>query len=217
MKYKLVIFDLDGTLLNTLEDLAGALNYALRACGYPERSLREVRGFVGCGIRKLVERGVPLGASADAADRVLTSFHAYYREHSADKTVPYDGIAELLERLRENGLLLAVVSNKADYAVQYLCNYFFPGLLNVCTGEREGMRRKPYPDLPEYVLKLLNVRAEESVYIGDSEIDLQTAANSGLDCVSVGWGFKTPDFLERSGASVIFRSPQSLGNYLLSE
>ncbi|MBQ7502440.1 HAD hydrolase-like protein [bacterium] len=216
MKYKLVIFDLDGTLLNTLDDLAGALNHALKANAYPERSLREVCSFVGNGIRRLVERGVPAGTSSEAVDKVFASFHTYYKDHSADKTAPYEGVCELLKLLRGRGLLLAVVSNKADYAVQYLCDYFFPGLINICVGEREGMRRKPFPDLTEYVMDSLEVKREESVYIGDSEVDLQTAVNAGTDCISVSWGFKTEDFLRRNGASVIVSSPESLGKYLLS-
>jgi len=207
---KLMVFDMDGTILNTLEDLTDAMNYTLRSCGYPERTLSEVRSFVGNGIYKLVERAAPEGTDDAEWDRMYRIFMPYYQEHCYDKTKPYTGIPELMARLRERGALIAVVSNKADAAVQELCERFFPGLVDAAVGERPGSRRKPAPDSVFAVLESLHIAPEDAVYIGDSDVDLETAVNSGLDHIIVTWGFRDRPFLEERGARVFADAPEEV-------
>ena len=209
-RYKLAIFDMDGTILNTIEDLTDSMNYCLRKFHMPERSLREVTGFVGNGIRKLVERAVPEGTQLQTIDEVHAAFNAYYRDHCAIKTRPYDGIRETLLKLREKGVLTAVVSNKADFAVQSLCEDYFPGLFDFAVGDREGQRRKPYPDSVNAVLDRFNLSKEEAVYIGDSEVDLKTAQNAQMDVIMVGWGFREETFLKSMGAAFVIHDPSEL-------
>lgn len=207
MKYKLAIFDLDGTILNTLDDLADSTNYALRENGLPERTVQEVRCFVGNGIRKLIERAVPAGTQTEQTDRVHESFTAHYKAHCADKTRPYDGVIELLRALRAAGCRTAVVSNKADYGVQTLCQDYFPGLFDMAVGEREGIRKKPSPDSVNEVLQRLCTARADAVYIGDSDVDIETAKNAGLDCISVEWGFRGREFLLEHGAARLVKEP----------
>lgn len=210
MKYTMAIFDLDGTILNTLEDLADSTNYALRTCGYPERTIDEVRRFVGNGIRKLVERAVPAGTSVCEMDRVHETFNRYYQVHCADKTRPYDGILKLLRDLKEDGCKLAVVSNKADYGVQELCRQYFDKVFDFAVGEREGIRKKPFPDSVDEVLKTFGVERNEAVYIGDSEVDIETAANAHIDHIIVEWGFREKDFLISQGAEVLVSKTEEI-------
>lgn len=210
LKYKLVLFDLDGTILNTLEDLADSLNYALGRSGFPRRSLDEVRRFVGNGIRLLIERGVPEGTGAEETDRVHADFTAHYLLHSSDKTRPYEGVTQLVEKLRGMGARTAVVSNKADAAVGPLCDRYFPGLFDLAVGERPGVKRKPAPDCVSAVLRELGVDRDRAVYIGDSEVDIETARNAGLDCVIVDWGFREADFLRERGAETIASTPEQV-------
>ena len=214
MKYQLAIFDLDGTLLDTLEDLTDSTNYIMRQFGYPERTLAEVRSFVGNGIRKLLERRAPNGTSAEEIDRMFEQFKEYYGAHCADKTKPYDGVMELLDELRKQGVKLAVVSNKADYAVKALCNQYFPGCFDEAVGERVGIARKPAPDTVNEVLKNLQIDKAQAVYIGDSEVDVQTAKNAELDCLAVDWGFRDTEVLEEAGAELIVSNPKDLIKYL---
>lgn len=215
MRYKLLIFDMDGTILNTLEDLADATNYALRENGLPSRSIEEVRCFVGNGIGKLIERAVPEGTGEDMIARVFHTFHAYYKEHCADKTKPYEGIRELISGLRKEGYKTAVVSNKAHYAVLQLCEDYFNGLFDMAVGDQEGMGRKPEPDMVDAVLKKLGVSKEEAVYIGDSEVDYATAANAHMDLIMVEWGFRTREVLEKLGADKIAKTPEEIRRYLV--
>lgn len=215
MAYKLVIFDLDGTILNTLEDLADATNYALGEHGYPVRTIEEVRRFVGNGIRKLIERAVPAGLTEREIDRVHQTFSDYYQQHCADKTCPYEGILPLLQRLRAAGCLTAVVSNKADVAVQPLCRQYYEGLFDYAVGEREGIRRKPAPDAVLEVLRRLEVDAADAIYIGDSEVDIQTAANAGLNCIVVTWGFRDRAYLESQGGRRFVDSPEEIDDIVL--
>lgn len=215
MAYKLVIFDLDGTILNTLEDLADATNYALGKHGCPTRTIEEVRRFVGNGIRKLIERAVPAGLTEREIDRVHQTFSDYYQQHCADKTCPYEGILPLLQRLRAAGCLTAVVSNKADVAVQPLCRQYYEDLFDYAVGEREGIRRKPAPDAVLEVLRRLEVDAADAIYIGDSEVDIQTAANAGLDCIVVTWGFRDRVYLESQGGRRFVDSPEEIDDIVL--
>ncbi|MDE5891406.1 MAG: HAD-IA family hydrolase [Acetatifactor sp.] len=215
MKYKLAIFDLDGTILDTLEDLADAVNYALGECGYPLRTIEEVRRFVGNGIRNLIERAVPDGLTEEEINRVHQTFSAYYQEHCADKTRPYEGILPLLKRLRAAGCLTAVVSNKADVAVQPLCQQYYEGLFDYAVGEREGIRRKPAPDAVREVLRRLRIEAGKAVYIGDSEVDIQTAANAGLESIIVTWGFRERAYLESQGGQRFVDRPEEIEEIIL--
>ena len=213
---RLVIFDLDGTLLDTLSDLRTALNRALTAAGLPPRTQDEVRRFVGNGIPKLIERAVPAGCPAETQAAVLADFTAYYKVHCADETWPYDGIPALLSALREKGIAVAVVSNKADYAVQSLCAGFFPGLVDVAVGERPGVRKKPCPDSVNEVLSALGADGADAVYVGDSDVDLRTAENAGLRAVSVLWGFRDEAFLRANGARRLVSDADQLKKLLFS-
>lgn len=210
MNYKLAIFDLDGTILNTLEDLTDSVNYALLKNGMSLRGIEEVRQFVGNGIGKLMERAVERGTDAKKTEQVLSDFKEYYGANCARKTRPYDGIGKLLSVLRANGIRTAVVSNKADFAVQTLCRHYFPGMFDRVAGEKEGIRRKPYPDSVLYIMEQLGVAKEETIYIGDSEVDVKTAENAGINVISVTWGFRGEDFLRAEGAKVFAHHPEEL-------
>ena len=210
--YSTYIFDLDGTLLDTLGDLAASVNYALRICGMPEHSIEEVRGFVGNGVRLLMERAVPDGASNPRFDEAFSAFRQHYMAHSLDTTCPYDGIPEMLADLKAKGCHLAVVSNKFYAATQELCHHFFADTIDVAIGEHEaeGIRKKPAPDTVFEALRQLGVGKENAVYVGDSDVDIQTARNSGLPCVSVLWGFRDRDFLIKNGAETFISAPLEL-------
>lgn len=203
MRYKTLIFDLDGTLLNTLADLAAATNYTLRKNGFPERSTDEVRMFVGNGIGKLIERAVPAGTSAAMQKQVFADFNAYYKEHCADTTCAYPGVLQLLKEARELGCQTAIVSNKADYGVQELAKQYFPGLLDTACGEQAGIARKPAPDMLLAVMQKLGADKESTIYIGDSDTDLLTAANTGIPCIGACWGFRGREFLVAHGATLL--------------
>ena len=210
--YKVYIFDLDGTLLDTLGDLAAAVNYALRTHGMPEHSIDDVRRFVGNGVRKLMERAIPDGAANPQFDEAFATFRQYYMTHSLDTTRPYEGIPETLAVLKERGCRLAVVSNKMMAATQELCQHFFPDTIEVAIGENEteGIRKKPAPDTVFAALRQLGVGEEGAVYVGDSDVDLETARQSGLPCISVLWGFRDRDFLIKHGAKTFISAPQEL-------
>ena len=215
MKYKLVIFDMDGTILNTLEDLADALNYVLAQSNYPGHTIEEVKQYVGNGIPKLIERGVPAGTDKDSTNQVHRDFMEYYQIHCADKTRPYDGIIELIAKLRKGGCLTAVVSNKADAAVQELCKQYFDGYFDYAVGDREGIRKKPAPDAVNEVLQHLQVTKENAVYVGDSEVDIATARNAGLDNIIVSWGFREVPFLKEQGADRIVDCAEEVAQIVL--
>lgn len=210
--YKVFIFDLDGTLLDTLGDLASAVNYALRTHGMPEHSIDAVRRFVGNGVRVLIQRAMPDGEFNLQFEDVLATFRQYYLEHSLDTTRPYDGIPEMLSELRRRGCRTAVVSNKFDAATKELCRHFFADSIEVAIGEHEaeGIRRKPAPDTVLEALRQLGVTKENAVYVGDSDVDILTARNAGLPCISVLWGFRDRDFLQANGATTFVTSPLQL-------
>lgn len=199
-KFDAVIFDLDGTLLNTLEDLTDAVNYALKLCKMPERTLEEVRQFVGNGIRKLMRRAVPEGEANPEFEKAFEAFRFYYKEHCNEKTKLYPGVANMLAELKEKGYHLAIVSNKADFAVRELRELYFGDTVEAAVGEREGIARKPAKDMVEQVIREMGVMPENVVYVGDSDVDIQTAANSGIPCISVTWGFRDKEFLREHGA-----------------
>ena len=199
MKYDSVIFDLDGTLLDTLEDLADSMNYALSAHNMKVRTLDEIRAFVGNGMLNLAKKAVPEGTDEKTVNEVLATFKAHYADHSQDKTKPYDGIIPLLSSLKERGIPTAVVSNKGDYAVQLLMPKYFGDLIDVAIGELEGVARKPEPDTVHLAMKRMGVK--NPVYVGDSEVDVLTAKNAGIDGIFVTWGFRSKNELTEAGAS----------------
>lgn len=217
MKYELVIFDLDGTILDTLEDLTDSVNYALAKHGYPARTMEEVRQFVGDGLLMLVRRALKPETDEEITQTVLATLKAYYKEHCTDKTRPYEGIIELLRELKTAGYKLAVVSNKADYAVQILCGQYFENIFHMAVGEKEGVRKKPAPDSVNRVLEELQVSREKAVYVGDSEVDIETAKNAGMQAVLVDWGFREAAFLQECGAEWIVSSVEEFKKALLSK
>ena len=212
MTYGAYIFDLDGTLLDTLGDLAASVNYALRMHGMPEHTMDDVRRFVGNGVRKLMERAVPGGASNPEFEAAFATFRQHYMAHSLDTTKPYEGIPEMLEALRARGCRLAVVSNKMMAATQDLCRHFFPDTIEVAIGENEaeGIHKKPAPDTVFEALRQLGIGQERAVYVGDSDVDIETARNSGLPCICVLWGFRDRDFLIQHGAKTFISAPSDL-------
>ena len=212
MRYLTYVFDLDGTLLDTLGDLAASTNYALRTHGMPEHSLDDVRRFVGNGVRVLMERAVPQGAENPQFEAAFQTFRTHYMQHSLDTTKPYDGILETLEALKAEGCRLAVVSNKMMAATQELCRHFFRDTIEVAIGEHEaqGIRKKPAPDTVNEAFRQLGVGKERAVYVGDSDVDILTARNSGLPCINVLWGFRDRDFLIQHGAETFISAPSEL-------
>lgn len=210
--YSTYIFDLDGTLLDTLGDLAASVNYALRMHGMPEHTIDDVRHFVGNGVRLLMERAIPDGEQNPDFEATFATFRQHYMEHSLDTTRPYEGISDALKALKAQGCRLAVVSNKMMAATQELCQHFFPDTIEVAIGENEaaGIRKKPAPDTVYAALRMLNVERKDAVYVGDSDVDVETAKNSGLPCISVLWGFRDKEFLIRHGAKTFISAPSEL-------
>ena len=210
--YNTYIFDLDGTLLDTLTDLAASANYALRTHGMPEHSIDDVRRFVGNGVRKLMERAIPNGEDNPDFEATFDTFREHYMLHSLDTTQPYPGISEVLAELRAKGCRLAVVSNKMMPATVELCRHFFPDTIEVAIGEHEaeGIRKKPAPDTVFAALRELGVEKYSAVYVGDSDVDIATARNAGLPCISVLWGFRDREFLLDHGATTFISKPKEL-------
>lgn len=213
-KYEAVVFDMDGTLLDTLEDLTDATNYALCEMGMPKRTIAEVRTFVGNGVKKLIERAIPDGLNNPQFEETFAKFKEYYSVHSNDKTRPYEGVVSLLQELQAEGYGLAIVSNKLDAAVKELAEHFFEGLVPVVIGEREGVARKPKPDMVYAALDELGVTAESAIFVGDSEVDFLTAKNAHLPCISVLWGFRDEEFLRAHGAVDFARTPQEIKSFI---
>ena len=218
--FNVYVFDLDGTLLDTLQDLANSVNYALRQHGMPEHSIDDIRRFVGNGVRLLMERAVPDGARNPQFEAAFATFRQYYMQHSLDTTRPYDGIPELIHELKNRGCQMAVVSNKMMAATQELVHHFFPDI-PVAIGEHEaaGIRKKPAPDTVFEALRQLGIihhpssiihHPSDIVYVGDSEVDIETARNSGLPCISVLWGFRSCDFLLAHGATTFAERPADI-------
>lgn len=209
-EYDTYIFDLDGTLLCTLEDLAASTNYALRKNGMPEHSIDEIRMFVGNGVKKLMQRAIPNGENNPKFEQTYALFRQHYLEHNLDTTHPYEGILELLAELKRRGKHLAIVSNKFYTATQELARHFFPETIEVAIGERETIKKKPAPDTVIEALKQLGVTAERAVYIGDSDVDIMTAKNCNLPCISVLWGFRDKNFLIEHGGTTFVHHPKEI-------
>lgn len=210
MKIKAVIWDLDGTLLDTLDDLAASTNAALMQHGMPVRTKEEVRAFVGNGIRRLIMRAVPDGGENPAFEDVLSSFVAHYGAHSQVHTKPYDGILTVLDTLSAMGVQHAIVSNKIDFAVKELSRAYFGDRMQVAVGDDPSRKKKPAPDSVWEAMRQLGVTAEETVYVGDSDVDVITARNAGIPCAAVSWGFRTEECLKEAGAQMIAHTPQEL-------
>ena len=215
--YKLAIFDLDGTLLDTLGDLHASVNFALREFDFPERTIDEVRRFIGNGVVKLMERSTPDGIDDDTQQRCLDVFRGYYLEHMSDTTAPYDGTTELLKNLRTQGVKTAVVSNKLHTAVEELCESYFTGLIDKAVGVSVEAERKPSPVNVIRTAELFGAELHESIYIGDSEVDVQTAHNAGVQCIGVTWGFRDRDCLTENGCDFIADSAEEVKEIILNK
>lgn len=205
-----ILFDLDGTLLDTLEDLMDSVNHALRTEGFPQRSKQEIRAFVGNGVANLVHRAVPEGTPALIEARCLEAFRAHYADNMSHKTAPYPGIMPLLKTLKQRGIKMAISSNKFDAAVKKLCAEQFGDYINVAIGESETVKKKPASDGPLLALCQMGCKRENALYVGDSEVDVETAKNTGLVCVGVTWGFRDREVLEQKGADYIIDRPEEL-------
>ena len=212
--YKAVIFDLDGTLLDTLEDLKNSVNYALEKNSMPKRSIEEVREFVGNGVTNLIKRAVPKETDEEAEQKVFADFKSHYSIHCEDLTKPYPGINDLLCELQSVGIKTAVVSNKLESAVKKLCKKYFGNGILAAAGDRADRKRKPESDSVFAVLEELSISTSEAVYVGDSEVDILTAKNSGMDCIAVSWGFRSREALVNAGAKVIVDTVDELRNKL---
>ena len=213
MKYKYVIWDLDGTLLNTIEDLHASVNYALERYGQPTKTLKETTRNVGNGIRLLISRSLEGGEENPLIEEVFSAFKAHYAENCLNLTRPYDKIPEILQTLKASGVKMAVVSNKIDFAVKDLRDRFFPWL-DVAMGEQAGIVRKPDPAMVYLAMEELGATAAETVFIGDSEVDVVTAQNAGLDCIAVLWGFREKEELEAVGGKTFAESADELAALL---
>ena len=216
MSIRAVLFDLDGTVLDTIDDLAASTNAVLSKHGFPTHDIAAIRSFVGEGIAKLIERALPSDTSCDVHATVLEDFKQYYALHSADSTKPYEGVIKMLHALKRAGLRLALVSNKADFAVQRLATHYFGTLFDVVLGERNGIPRKPAPDMVHNALRALDVSCEEAVFVGDSDTDVLTARNAGVNGVFVTWGFRDIPCLQAAGASLLASTPTELQKLILA-
>lgn len=213
-KYDTILFDLDGTLLDSLEDMKDSVNYVMRQFGFPEHALEEVRSFIGNGIRKLIERSVPAGTDGETCERALAMYRGYYNDHCMIKTHPYEGISELLQNLKSDGYRLAIVSNKNAEAVKLMRQRYFDGVIDVALGQTDNIPKKPDPSMVSAALEALQATPQRAVYVGDSEVDIQTAKNSGLDCITCLWGFRSEEFLMEHAAQKTVRSAQELAEAL---
>ncbi len=209
-RYKIVLFDMDGTILDTLRDLSDSVNWALRTCGLPERAYEENRRFLGNGIINLIHRAVPEGTDPEKETEVRTVYKHRYEAHCRDTTKPFDGIPEAMAELRRRGYRLACVSNKPDDDVARLAEEYFGGLLDDWSGPLPGMPIKPAPDLCDRILARQGFTREEAIYVGDTEVDIATAANAGMDCIVCAWGFRDEPLLREAGAKTIIHRPQEL-------
>jgi len=212
MPIKALIFDMDGTILYTLQDLADSVNFALEKCGLKQRTLDEIRNFVGNGVNKLIERAT--GNKKDKIEKCFQYFIEHYKKNSTNKTVPYENAVEILEKLKEKGLKLAVLSNKPDEEVKKLSEKYFNGIFQIAKGESPQFPKKPNPAALNEIIKTFNVKKEECLFIGDSEVDIQTAKNAEVDCISVTWGYKTKEFLIKNNAKKLFDNFQELFEYV---
>lgn len=215
MKYSTIIFDLDGTLLNTLDDLADSVNIMLEREGYPQRTREDIREFIGNGARNLVRKALPEAVSEDEITRCLTRYKKIYLEHMFLKTAPYQGIDGMLRELKSRGVKLGVVSNKPDDATREMCEFYFSGILDAVIGDNQERKKKPAPDNIFEIMKLLDSDKSKTLYVGDSDVDMETAKNAGLDCAGVAWGYRPEEMLTEHGADYIIEEPGQLINLIV--
>ncbi len=213
MKYEVILFDLDGTLTDTLGDLTNSVNFAMREFGFPERTLDEVRSFVGNGVKRLIDLSVPENTDSETAGRCLSVFKEYYKNNSLVETKPYDGIIPMLEKLKKYGIKTAVVTNKMHEAAEAIVRIFFGDLIDITLGQVDGVAQKPQPDGIYHVLEKLGVPKEKAVYVGDSEVDCITAKNAEVPCIGVTWGFRDKSVLIENGADFIADTPEDIIKY----
>ena len=209
-RYHTVLFDMDGTILDTLDDLTDSVNHTLRELGYGERTREEVRAFLGYGSRRLIECALGAAAEPPVVDEAFRIYRAWYGEHTQIKTKPYSGITDVMRELRERGIRVAVASNKPETMVKKLCEYHFPGLVDAAVGDADGRARKPQRDMIDAVLESLGATRSGAVYVGDTEVDVQTAQNAGLPVIAVGWGFRSRAQQIAAGAAVFADTPDEL-------
>lgn len=221
-RYKAAIFDLDGTILDSIGDLADSVNHILEMRGYPQRSMEEVRMLIGKGMRYFVSGAIPKnapfadpGARDDVVDMAVRDMTNWYKAHSTNKTKVYNGVIAMLGKLREAGVRTAVLSNKPDTAVALLAPRYFHGLLDVARGERQGVPRKPAPDAVWAILREWGMKPEDAVYIGDSDTDVQTAENAGTAMIGVSWGYRGRAFLEQNGAPLVCDTPDEVARAII--
>lgn len=215
MKYDVVIFDLDGTILNTLDDLADSLNHILEKNNFPIHTKDEVRMFVGNGIHKLIERALPQGTDAQTLELIYEEFSEYYSQHSQDLTKPYDGIPELFKELKNLGIKVAVNSNKNEEIAKIVCDKYFPGMIDYIAGGTKDAPIKPDPAGVNRILNQLHIKDKAALFVGDSDVDYMTGVNAGIDVVNVSWGFRDENFLREHGAKTIFENVEKLKRYIL--
>ena len=214
MTYRAILFDLDGTLLNTLDDLHNSVNRTMKAFSFPLRTKEETRLAVGDGVGMLIARSIPNGMENPQFEACLAAFRADYAQNNRVLTAPYDGILPLLSALKAKGIRIGVVSNKFDSAVKALCDDYFAGLIDVAVGERENVRRKPAPDSLFAAMEVLSVTPSDCLYVGDSETDVESAKNAGLPCISVLWGFRDATTLKQAGATTFAKTPVDILNLI---
>jgi len=215
-RYDTVIFDLDGTLLNTLDDLANSINYALETMGFPTHTIDDVRRFVGCGAKELARRASPVGSSEDVIEQVLAQFRAHYSTHSTVLTAPYPGIFDMMDQLKKAGIQQAVVSNKPDAQVRSLCERYFSDYVTLAAGDREGVKRKPEPDAVWMAMEEMGAKKSRTLYVGDSDVDVITARNAEVDCAAVTWGFRSEEELRQAGAVHLFDTAEQLTDWIVN-
>lgn len=216
-KYDTIIFDMDGTLLNTIEDIADGVNYILKKYGYPEKTCGQIRSYVGNGSERLMEQALPAGCDNPDFEKCLKEYKHYYLENNNNKTSPYEGIMELLEALAQRNYKIAIVSNKNDNNIKSLNKIYFSDYIQTAIGESRDVKRKPAPYMVFNALEELKSNIENSVYVGDSEVDIDTARNAGIVCVSVCWGFRDKEFLKKHGAEYLIDEPYELLEFLGEE
>ena len=215
MSYSTIIFDLDGTLLNTLDDLYDSVNYALDKMEYPLRTKSEVRFFLGNGIKVLMRKSLPEGAGDEEFEKSIAYFKEYYNVHNQDKTKPYEGVVELMHSLKKKGIRMAIVSNKIQSAVDDLYDRFFKDVVDVAIGDSPEYKRKPAPDSCFRAIEILGSDVEDTIYVGDSEVDMETAKNAGLPCISCLWGFRDKEYLIENGANIFAETPADIEREVL--
>ncbi len=215
MKYKAAIFDMDGTILDTIDDIANSVNYSLKKYGFGERTLEDILSFVGNGIHRTLEKSVPPGTADSVVDILFDCYNEHYKVNCAVNTRPFDGIKEVIEELRKAGVYTAVVSNKEDRDAKVLSDMFFGGLFDCVVGRKKNTRRKPYPDSTLDVLSHLGISTREALYIGDSEVDYETAKNASVDVALVTWGFRKESFLSAFEPNYLVKIPNEILKIML--